>query len=543
MQYTQKTNTTDITVDADTTHDNQIKAYFIGSGIASLAGAAFLIRDGLFPGKSIHIFEELKSAGGSLDGAGSAETGYVIRGGRMLEQHYACTYGLFASIPSPTDIAKSVKDEIVEFSQKYVSSSRCRLVRDVKKVDVSSFELNEKDRLDLLALIIHSEDSLGDKSIEEWFSTSFFENNFWLMWATMFAFQPWHSAVELKRYLLRFIQLFPDFNTMGGVWRTPYNQYDSMVLPLFAWLKGEGVQFLLNTEVTGLDFDIGGSGRAVKNIRYQCDGGNKNIAIADHDLVFVTLGCMTEGSSLGSMSTPAILNSKESGGSWRLWEDIANGRPGFGHPGVFSNHIEQTKWQSFTVTLNDPAFFAFMEEFTGNAAGTGGLVTLADSNWFMSVVLAHQPHFINQPENIFVFWGYALAPDRIGDFVKKPMSECTGKEILIELFQHLKLGNKAQPIIDAAICIPCMMPFITSQFMPRIKGDRPEVVPFGAKNFAFIGQFCEIPDDVVFTVEYSVRSAQMAVYALLGIDKDIPPVFKGQHDVGVLLNALKTMYR
>ena len=171
------------------------------------------------------------------------------------------------------------------------------------------------------------------------------------------------------------------------------------------------------------------------------------------------------------------------------------------------------------------------------------MVTLADSNWFMSVVLAHQPHFINQPENIFVFWGYALAPDRIGDFVKKPMSECSGKEILIELFQHLELGNKAQPIIDAAICIPCMMPFITSQFMPRIKGDRPDVVPLGAKNFAFIGQFCEIPDDVVFTVEYSVRSAQMAVYALLGIDKPIPPVFKGQHDVGVLLNAFKTMYR
>jgi len=88
-----------------------------------------------------------------------------------------------------------------------------------------------------------------------------------------------------------------------------------------------------------------------------------------------------------------------------------------------------------------------------------------------------------------------------------------------------------------------MMPFITSQFMPRIKGDRPDVVPPGAKNFAFIGQFCEIPDDVVFTVEYSVRSAQMAAYKLFDIKRDIPPVFKGQHDVGVLFNALKTMHR
>jgi len=316
-----------------------------------------------------------------------------------------------------------------------------------------------------------------------------------------------------------------------------------MVLPLTTWLKAEGVHFILETEVSGLDFDSSDGLWMVKGVRHKRNEEYNTIAIAPDDRVFVTLGCMTEGASLGSMSSPAHMNSKKSGGSWELWEDIANGRLGFGHPAVFDGHIGQTKWQSFTVTLNDPAFFAFMEAFTGNAAGTGGLVTLADSNWFMSVVLAHQPHFINQPENVFVFWGYALFPDRIGNFVKSPMSECTGEEILQELFQHLPLGDKANSIIDAAICIPCMMPFITSQFMPRAKGDRPYVVPVGAKNFAFIGQYCEIPDDVVFTVEYSVRSAQMAVYQLLGIDKEIPPVYKGQHDVGILFNALATLHQ
>ena len=541
MLHEQKVNTKDIL--AETSINRHRQAYFIGSGIASLAGAAFLIRDGLVAGETIHIFDEMNSIGGSLDGAGSVEKGYVIRGGRMFEEHYVCTLGLFASIPSLSDSAKNVTDEIVEFSQKLVTSSRCRLLRDGKKVDVSSFELSEKDRLDLFSLLIHSEESIANKSINAWFSPAFFEHNFWLMWSTMFAFQPWHSAVELKRYLLRFIQLFPDFNKMGGVWRTPYNQYDSMVLPLFTWLKAQGVHFSLNTEVTGLDFDLGNGGRAVKGILYTRGDEYGRIAVAPDDLAFVTLGCMTEGSSTGSMTSPAILGSKQSGGSWALWEDIANGRPGFGHPAVFAGHIGQTKWQSFTVTLNDPGFFAFMEEFTGNAAGTGGLVTLADSNWLMSILLAHQPHFINQPENIFVFWGYSLFPDRIGDFVKKPMSECTGGEILLELCQHLKLGDKAQSIIDAAICIPCMMPFITSQFMPRVKGDRPDVVPVGAKNFAFIGQFCEIPDDVVFTVEYSVRSAQMAVYKLLGIDREIPPVFKGQHDAGVLFEALVTLHK
>jgi oleate hydratase len=316
-----------------------------------------------------------------------------------------------------------------------------------------------------------------------------------------------------------------------------------MILPLTTWLKAQGVQFSVNKKVVGLDFDMSYGLRSVKNIRTQSNTEQNNIPATENDLVFVTLGCMTEDSSLGSMGSPAILNTENAGGAWALWADITEGRPGFGRPSVFAGHIDQTKWQSFTVTVSDPAFFEFMETLTGNAAGTGGLVTLTDSNWFMSIVLAHQPHFINQPENVFVFWGYALFPDRIGDFVKKPMSDCTGEEILIELFQHLKLGDDILPKLASAICIPCLMPYITSQFMPRVKGDRPDVVPVGAKNFAFIGQFCEIPDDVVFTVEYSVRSALMAVYKLLDIKKEIPPVFKGQHDVAVLLNALKTIYR
>ncbi|MDO9214169.1 MAG: oleate hydratase [Methylococcales bacterium] len=538
MSHKQKTN-----IENTVVQNNNRKAYFVGGGIASLAAAAFLIRDGAFSGDNIHIFEELKVIGGSLDGAGSADKGYVIRGGRMIEEHYACTYDLFASIPALTDHTKSVKDEIFEFSDKYVTKSRCRLVKNGEKIDVSSFDLSEKDRLDLLALLIHSEDSLGAKRIEDWFSPEFFQHNFWLMWATMFAFQPWHSVVELKRYLLRFIQLFPDFNEMGGVWRTPYNQYDSMVLPLMTWLKEQGVHFLLDAKVTNVDFDLGNGCRSVKRVRYTCDGEHNTIALANRDLLFVTLGCMTEGSSLGSMNTPAILNSRQTGGAWSLWEDIANGRPGFGHPDVFANHIKHSKWQSFTVTLNEPAFFQLIEDFTGNEAGTGGLVTLVDSNWFMSIVLAHQPHFINQPDNTFVFWGYGLFPDRYGNFVNKPMTYCTGEEILMELLQHLKLGNKAESIIKTANCIPCLMPFITSQFLPRVKGDRPDVVPAGAQNFAFIGQFCEIPDDVVFTVEYSIRSALIAVCQLLNLEKEIPPVFKGQHDVAVLFNALKTMHQ
>ena len=143
------------------------------------------------------------------------------------------------------------------------------------------------------------------------------------------------------------------------------------------------------------------------------------------------------------------------------------------------------------------------DRFSGNQPGTGGLVTFKDSNWLMSIVLAHQPHFANQPADVQVFWGYSLFPDRVGNFVAKPMAECNGAEILAELCGHLRFDLDT---VASANCIPCRMPYITSMFMPRLRTDRPLPVPRNSRNFAFISQFVEIADDVVFTVEYSVRA-------------------------------------
>lgn len=181
-----------------------------------------------------------------------------------------------------------------------------------------------------------------------------------------------------------------------------------------------------------------------------------------------------------------------------------------------------------------------MEKFTGNRAGTGGLVTFKDSRWFMSVVLAYQPHFASQPEGVQVFWGYALHPDRIGDFVAKPMSECSGAEILKELCGHLNFDLET---MATANCIPCRMPYITSMFMPRAHSDRPLPVPLNSRNLAFISQFVEIPEDVVFTVEYSVRAAQMAVYELLKIDREVPPVHRYDKSLKVKLEAAIKAFR
>lgn len=529
---------------SSTIDPSKSRAYLVGGGIASLATAVYLIRDGRLPGQAICVFEESDQTGGSLDAHGNPEQGYVMRGGRMFdEEAYTCTFDLLSFIPALNDPGKTVKDEFFEFNETFRSHSRSRLVENGRKVDLSSHGFTTRDRIDLIELMMRSEDSLGTRRIDECFQAAFFDTNFWFMWCTTFAFQPWHSAVEFKRYMLRFIQEFPRIETLAGVRRTPYNQYDSIVRPLVIWLTSQGVRFEMNSQVTNLGFRKTGEETTVECIFYTRNGAQLEAAVDANDCVFVTLGSMTADSSLGSMTSAAQLSCTQASGSWALWKTIAAGRPEFGKPSVFADHIEQSLWQSFTVTFRDPLFFRLMQQFTGNEAGTGGLVTFKDSNWLMSVVLPHQPHFIDQPDDIRVCWGYGLFPNKPGNHVHKKMAECTGEEILTELCSHLRFDAHAPYILESAICIPCMMPYITSQFMPRSKGDRPPVVPRGSTNFAFIGQFCEIPEDVVFTVEYSVRSAQTAVYSLLKLDKKVSPIYKGHHDTGVLLNSFKAMLK
>ncbi len=383
---------------------------------------------------------------------------------------------------------------------------------------------------------------LGRSSIADQFDPSFFKTNFWFMWCTTFAFQPWHSAVEFKRYLVRFAHMVAGFNRLQGIMRTVYNQYDSMVRPLQKWLDDRGVKFELNTRVTDLGLSEQDGEKTVERIVYERDGRAGEIAVGANDYVLVTLGSMTEASSLGTMDTAPVLNGKKDGGAWTLWEKIAAGRPEFGRPSAFADHIDESKWVSFTTTLHDPTFLRIVRDFTGNVPGEGGLITFPESNWLASIVIPHQPHFIGQPDDVSVFWGYGLSVDKPGDFVKKPMSACTGREIMTEVLGHLRIEAEASKILETSICIPCMMPFITSQFLRREKGDRPQVVPKGSKNLAFMGQFCELPDDVVFTVEYSIRSAQAAVYALLGLKREPPAVYKGKFDPRVLYKAFMALH-
>ncbi|BEP28606.1 oleate hydratase [Helicovermis profundi] len=526
------------------------KAYLIGAGIASLAAAHYLIRDGHMKGKNITIIDETNVSGGAMDGCGNAEDGYVARGGREMEEHYDCTWDLFSKIPSIEEPDRTVLDEFRELNLNDPNYSKCRVIENRgEKLNFDSLGLDEIHVKQLTKLFLATEETLGAATVKQFFDDSFLETDMWLYWRTMFAFETWHSVVEMKRYMHRFMHLMPGMSKMEGLVFTKYNQYDSMILPLKKWLESNNVVFDYNTKVIDLDMDIDEEKKTVTGIHLIRNNSEKEYIKTDkNDLVFFTNGSMTENSTLGSMYKAPKLDRSE-GGCWGLWKNIAKKDKSFGNPEAFCSDIDKTKWESYTITAKGSKMAKLIENYAGRSpfdiskTVTGGIISIKDSNWLLSFTVNRQPQFKNQPKDVIVIWAYALFPDNEGDFIKKKMSDCTGEELLKELLYHLGIDEKnMKEYIDESIVIPAMMPYITSQFMPRVKGDRPSVVPNGSVNLAFLGQFAEIENDCVFTVEYSIRSAIIAVYTLLDLDKNPPEIYPSQYDIRVIMNATKTMY-
>ena len=463
----------------------------------------------------------------------------------FTQEIYNCTLDLMSHIPVEKHSHRTLLDDFNEFNADPINqwNAKARLVENGEIVDSSNFGLSASDEVHMSKLFAASESTLDGLKIRDIFSPSFFQTNYWYMLCTTFAFQPWHSIVEARRYGWRFIQEFPRMSTMSCVRNTRFNQYDSLVVPIKDWLHDRGVQFLLNHRVVSLRFTCLENGNErVEKIVYEKKNKREEVDVAKNDLTFFTNGSMTSNSSWGSMnSVPKRIRTAPQD-SWAVWREIAANRPHFGNPDVFIGQFDKTKWESFSVTFTSTLFSNLMEIFTKNKSGTGGITTFRCSNWILSITIPSQPHFKNQPNDINFMWGYALRPDAPGNYVHKKMSECTGEEILTEVCSHLGFQKELTDIIASAECIPCLMPFITSQFMPRKIGDRPDVLPQKTSNFAFIGQFCEVPDEIVFTVEQSVRSAIIAVYGLLDISKTIPPIYQGQRDPKVVRELLDMGY-
>lgn len=522
-------------------------AYIIGSGLAALSAACYLVRDGQMEGIRVHVLEKDSVPGGACDGMYYTSVGYVMRGGREMDNHFECMWDLFRSIPSIETEGVSVLDEYYWLNKADPNFSLCRAT-EKQGQDAHTdkkFGLSDKACSQLMKLYLTANEELYNKKITDVFDDEVLNSNFWLYWRTMFAFENWHSALEMKLYMQRFVHHIgglPDFTALRF---TKYNQYESMILPMIKYLESFGVQFEYGVKVVNVTFDISGGRKAATGIEVIRNGAEETIPLTENDLVFITNGGCVENSAIGSQNTPSEFNKEiKPGGGWDMWRKIAAQDKSFGNPDKFCYDAEKTNWMSATVTTLDKRVIPYItaickrDPFSGGVV-TGGIVTCRDSSWLLSWTINRQPQFRSQPKDQCLVWVYALFTDRNGDYVKKPMRDCTGKEICMEWLYHL--GVPIDEIEDIAenSCntVPVMMPYVTAFFMPRQAGDRPDVVPNGAVNFAFLGQFAETKRDTIFTTEYSIRTGMEAVYTLLGIDRGVPEVWGSTYDIRDLLNA------
>lgn len=527
-------------------------AYIIGTGLAGLTAAFYLVRDGQMPGNHIHLLEKLELAGGSCDGYKDVHKGFYMRGGREMDNHFEIMWDVFRDVPSIETPNVSVLDEYYWLNKHDPNYSLCRATVN-KGEDAHTdklFKLDKDSAMALSQLFITPEADLEDKKISDVLPESFWETNFWLYWQTMFAFQKWSSALEMKRYLCRYVHHIdglPDFSALRF---TKYNQYESMILPLIEYLKKHDVDVQFGMDVKNVVIEDVDGKKTAKELIYVKDNKEQSIPLTADDLVFITNGCCTDTSCYGDQTHAPDLSHivNGQGESWDLWKNIAKQakHDEYGHPDVFCSDTEATNWMSATVeTSNEDIIQHIMNickrDPRAGKVTTGGIVTVKDSvnNWFLSWTINRQPQFRSQNKDTVLVWLYALHTDTEGNYIKKAMRDCTGEEICQEWLYHIGMDESKIKDYSENACntTTCFMPYINAFFQPRKNVDRPKVVPEGAVNFAFIGQFAETPRDTIFTTEYSMRTGMESVYTLLNVDRGVPEVWGFQYDIRELLRA------
>lgn len=527
-------------------------AYIIGTGLAGLTAAFYLVRDGQMPGNHIHLLEKLELAGGSCDGYKDVHKGFYMRGGREMDNHFEIMWDVFRDVPSIETPNVSVLDEYYWLNKHDPNYSLCRATVN-KGEDAHTdklFKLDKDSAMALSQLFITPEADLEEKKISDVLPKSFWETNFWLYWQTMFAFQKWSSALEMKRYLCRYVHHIdglPDFSALRF---TKYNQYESMILPLIEYLKKHDVDVQFGMDVKNVIIEDVDGKKTAKELIYVKDNKEQSIPLTADDLVFITNGCCTDTSCYGDQTHAPDLSHivNGQGESWDLWKNIAKQakHDEYGHPDVFCSDTEATNWMSATVeTSNEDIIQHIMNickrDPRAGKVTTGGIVTVKDSvnNWFLSWTINRQPQFRSQNKDTVLVWLYALHTDTEGNYIKKAMRDCTGEEICQEWLYHIGMDESKIKDYSENACntTTCFMPYINAFFQPRKNVDRPKVVPEGAVNFAFIGQFAETPRDTIFTTEYSMRTGMESVYTLLNVDRGVPEVWGSQYDIRELLRA------
>ncbi|KAJ5149774.1 hypothetical protein N7448_001352 [Penicillium atrosanguineum] len=507
------------------------EAWILGSGTASLAAAVYLIRHAMLPPSSVHILDEHISLEHLLHREGSSSTGYdqfagclPIPVGRSLQE-------LLDMIPSAGLEERSFLDDIHEETEKRLALNSqhgtCFVSgRDgsFKHLPTKRLNLGIKDRFSLIRLLLKHESHLHKRQIQEFFRAKFFESTFWEIWSIQFGFQPWHSATEFRRSVRQYLSKFSNFSILTCLDITGYYQYDSILLPIYFYLQGLGVDFQFNTKVANVETSASKDRiQTIVGLSVRQDELDLKINLGPDDIVIATLGSTVSGSAIGTNNLPPAWRSVQPSDhldeNWSLWLEAGNKYPDMGDPYTFCTRKSESMMESFTITTEHMEFFDYLNSLSRCKSEAGAIFLIKDSSWGLCLCTPAQPVFTHQPPNVRVLWGFGRFPEEKGDCVNNSMVYCCGAQIMAEIVHHLELPSEmAAEVLLQSITIPRAMPRMSSTLLTRSSDDRPRIIPKSVSNLGLVGSFVEIPGRTCVDTGYGVDAARIAVSHLMGLE-------------------------
>ncbi|KAJ5353882.1 hypothetical protein N7541_006446 [Penicillium brevicompactum] len=525
----------------------QTEAWILGTGTASLASAFYLIKHARLSPQNVHILESRDSVQQVLHRKGDPSSGYdqfagclPVPIGGPLKEILACIPSTISSPAGQQSFLNDIQSAEVNRKIETESSGIGVLVqknRLIRNIATGSLNLNLKHRLNLARLVLKREKSLGRNQIRDFFSESFFHTSFWAIWSAQFGLQPWHSATEFRRAIRQYLGEFHTLSILNCLDITGHYQYESIFLPIYRFLRSLDVDFQFDTKVTGI-MTTSDDPQSISRLEVVQNGFQSYKDIGTHDIVIATLGSTESGTVVGSNDDqpPTVLFDayEELDENWSLWLALNSKDEKFGNPYAFCTRRSQSMLESFTITTEDLNFFNYLTTLSRSTLKTGAFIVLQESRWKLNLCLPAQPVFPHQPRNVRVLWGFALFPEGIGNYVKKPMLQCSGAEITAELLQQLNFPPEL--LFQHTVTIPRVMPRMSTILLAHSRDERPEIIPRNTTNIGLVGQFVEIPQYSCIDMSYAVRAAQMVVSRLMGLD--IPSNEMRRSLIGILLRIL-----
>ncbi len=497
--------------------------YFAGGGLAALSGAYYLIHDCNIPGDCIHIFEGSANIGGAFNVGGDAESGFIMTVPKLFsERNHANLMDMLSGIKSLSLPELSVKEEIINYMNANPVCENARLISADGQPTAHGFGLTKKTLNTIKSLLSAKDYAISAITVEDYFAqaSELFNSNFWAIISSSYLLRRRSSAEEFKHILSCISGEISELYTMKNVVRTQFNEQETVIAALEAYLKAHDVNFATHCSVVDAEFEEGTN--RVVSIHLDDNGTQKTFYLNKNDLLFVTNGSSSECATIGDYNYPAPV-SDEIATSAALWKKLAAKRDDMGAPEKFCDDSD-SEMISFTITAKSRLLLDRINELTGNDAVSGVLTTFKGSPWGLTISNIPQPYFAGQDDDITVICGYGTDPDAEGKYIDKAMRYASGAEILFELVKHLGLDDRWDEITENIInVIPCAMPYATAPSLPYSTGEKPLITSGDSGNMAFIGQFVKLGAGISYSSEYTVRTAREAAYRLTGSKKSSTP--------------------